>query len=308
MSHLCATALSPLHLTPTAKRNSLLRLHQKPNHNVVSFSSVRSQARDESDKSALPMFSQLSCRTPTKVVNAVPATAPVSPLTPTKPKQTVEHIVLFKMKEGTDEATMVDAMNSLKCLPGVLYLSSGFVHGIHCSPHDFNIFLHSRHATKDDLDRYMGHRLKYAFTMTYTEPYYHDYMIIDFVHDHDGPLDHPKLGNALRCTFLKMKDGYGENEKKKVLQVIGEALEGSTDQQTFGESYEGSTYRPAHKGYDFGTLAVFPSVKELASLGSPQEFSKKMQIKLQDMVDESVTVFVVDYEINELYDGNRDNL
>lgn len=297
MSLVCTPSL---HLTGSTKCSSLLRLDRNLNHNIVCFPSIRSQARDANKT---PLHSRIST-----VVQAVPATAPVSPVTSTKLKQTVEHIVLFKMKEGADVATLVDALKSLKILPGVLYLSSGYIHGIHSSPLDFDIILHSRHATKHDLDRYMGHRLKYGFTLTYMRPNSQDYMIIDYVHEHEGPLDQPKLGNALRCTFFKMKDGYGEAEKNKVLQVLREALQGSTNQQTFGETYEGTTYLPAHKGYEFGTLAVFPSVKALEPLGSPEEFSKKMQTNLQDTIDESVTVFVVDYEINELYDGNRDNI
>lgn len=222
--------------------------------------------------------------------------------------QTVEHIVLFKMKNGTDEETLIDAMNSLKTLPGVLYLSAGYTHGIHASPLDFNIFLHSRHATKAHLDAYMGHRLKYGFTMTYTEPYYQDYMIIDYVHEHHGLLQRPTLGNALRATFFNLKDGWGERDKDRVVEVMKESLTGSIEQQTFGETYEGTTYRPAHKGYEVGMLAVFPGLAELKALGTPQEFAQKMNEKLKATLDQNVTVFVVDFVLKEVYDGNRENI
>ncbi|KAL5697840.1 hypothetical protein ACHQM5_028950 [Ranunculus cassubicifolius] len=254
-------------------------------------------------------FPKLSSPSISATAKAVANSTEAIPALPTKPKQTVEHIVLFKMKEGyKDYETFIDAMNSLKCLPGVLYLSSGYIKDIHHPTDGFNVFLHSRHATKEHLDKYMGHRLKYAFTMTYTEPYYQDYQIIDYVHEHDSPIVHPAKGTALRTVFYKLKDGWGPSDKEKAIKVAKEHLPGAIDQQTFGDSYEGTTYRAAHKGYQVGVLGLFPGVADLKRLKSPKEFAKELERKLQGTLVPEGGVIVVDYEVKVAYDGNRDNL
>ncbi|KAL5723813.1 hypothetical protein ACHQM5_007160 [Ranunculus cassubicifolius] len=297
-------------ISVTNKPNSFLQSQQKTNFNTVSFSSLQRQARNESafvKPSVLPLLPVLSSSRASTTTKAVPSS---TPLTPAKLNETVEHIVLFKMKPDFEAYEIfIDAMNSLKTLPGVLYLSSGYIHDVHSAPLEgFTVFLHSRHLTREHLDLYMGHRLKYGFTMTYTEPTYADYMIIDYVHSHDGPLDHPGKGDALRTAFFKLKDGYSASDKEKVLKVASEHLPGSVDQITFGDSFEGTTYRPAHKGYQLGALALFPNLKTMKKLHTPEEYAKHLEGKLVGTLVPEGGVFVVDYEVKEVYNGDRDTL
>lgn len=254
-------------------------------------SSSYSMRHQESNKPVLPFFSpshrqiQLSSRA-SGSTTAAKATA--SPTSPYPLCETVEHIVLFKMKPGTNLEILVDQLNLLRKIPGVLYLTAGIVDEFYCSSKDlyFDVFLHSRHANKQAVDSYMHNPTKLHFTNTYTELYYEDYMVLDWVTYHPEPLPNPKLGNALRLAFFKMNDnGWGD-----VYTKVGEELGPGSDQLTFGENYVGKTYRPAYKGFALSSLGVFPGVYQMKALGTPQDFGTKLLGQLEPTVNEVIVI------------------
>ncbi|KAL5707983.1 hypothetical protein ACHQM5_018827 [Ranunculus cassubicifolius] len=210
--------------------------------------------------------------------------------------ETIEHIVLFKMKPSANLDILIQELNNLRHLPGVLYLTSGYVFEMYSSNSrcEFTIFVHSRFRSKQDLDAYMCHPKKLRFTKTYTEIYYEDYMIVDWVTYHQQPLVNPIVGSALRVTLFKLKDeGWG-----RICEVIGEELGEAVVQQTFGQSYIGRTYRPAAKGFSIASLGVFEGVYKLRALDESVEFGKKLEEKLKGAVEE---VMVIDYIVSTVY-------
>ncbi|KAL5707982.1 hypothetical protein ACHQM5_018826 [Ranunculus cassubicifolius] len=210
--------------------------------------------------------------------------------------ETIEHIVLFKMKPNTNLDILIQELNNLKRLPGVIYLTAGYVYDMYSSNTslDYTIFLHSRHRNKQDLDIYMHCPEKLKFTNTYTELYYEDYALVDWVTYHPQPLHNPSVGTALRATFLDMKeDGWGV-----ICDVVGDSLGDLTVQQTFGGSYIGKTYRPQNKGFSIASLGVYPGIFQLQAVGSPEEFAKKLEGDVKAAID---NIMVVDYIVKDVY-------
>ncbi|KAL5701622.1 hypothetical protein ACHQM5_026939 [Ranunculus cassubicifolius] len=211
--------------------------------------------------------------------------------------QTIEHVVLLKLKPNTDQSkidTLMNGLSDLRSIDNVLHLTTGSVHKIRSSSLNFDIFLHSRYPSKQDLDNYMASDQHMGLVNNLLGPVCDDFMIVDWVVDHDDQgLDHPPSGSAMRVSFLKLKEEVvklGENEKGIVLKVVEEQLGGGlVKQHTFGENYAD----PA-KGFSIGSLAVFPTVDELDKAGSSEEFADKLKKKLNDYVED---VIVVDYVV-----------
>lgn len=211
-------------------------------------------------------------------------------------RQTIEHVALFKMKPGTNLDMLIDQLNLLQTIPGIMYLSAGMINdSYYPSPLYYDVMLHIRLRNQQDDDYYMSCPQKLNFTNTYTEPYYEDYMVMDWVAYHPEPLPFPTLWSALRLTLFKMDDGgWGP-----VYDGIKEAFsQGETSQVTFGQNYVGKTYRPQAKGFNLSSLAVFPGVYEMKALGTANEFGTKLKEKLKPTVSQ---VIVVDYIVNVLY-------
>ncbi|KAL5702021.1 hypothetical protein ACHQM5_027292 [Ranunculus cassubicifolius] len=210
--------------------------------------------------------------------------------------QTIEHIVLFKTRDNTEQSKideLIQGLDDLRNLDNVLHLTTGTVHKTPSSSlSSFNVFLHSRYPTKLDLDNYMGSDQHLTLVKNVIRPINEDYMIVDWVYDHeDESLDHPSSGSALRVTFLKLKQGLlhlGEDEKTSVVKIVGEELGGgAVKQHTFGENYAALA-----KGFSIASLGVFANGDELEKAGSSEEFAEKLKAKLIDFVED---VFVVDY-------------
>ncbi|KAL5701623.1 hypothetical protein ACHQM5_026940 [Ranunculus cassubicifolius] len=210
--------------------------------------------------------------------------------------QTIEHVVLFKMKPNTDQSkidALMKGLSELRSIDNVLHLTTGSVHKILSSSSlKFDTFLHSRYPSKHDLDNYMACDQHMDLVNNLSDPVCEDFMIVDWVVDHDDEgLDHPPSGSAMRVTFLKLKEellSLGESEKEIVLKMIEEQLGVClVKQHTFGENYAIHA-----KGFSIASLAVFANEDELDKAGSSEEFAERLKEKLKEFVE---NVFVVDY-------------
>ncbi|XP_010273929.1 PREDICTED: stress-response A/B barrel domain-containing protein UP3-like [Nelumbo nucifera] len=215
-----------------------------------------------------------------------------SPPLPAK-MQTVEHVVLFKVKDNTEPSkvnAMISRLNGLTSLDQVLHLSAGPIYRNRSSAFSFTHLLHSRYRTKEDLSVYSAHPNHLSVVEDSVLPICEDIMAIDWVADDlHGPLV-PRSGAAMRVTFLKLKEGLGNGVKGEVLRVLGGIRNSfaSIDQISFGENF--SLARA--KGFSIASLAIFPGLTELHALDSNVEAVKAQKEKVKDSLE---SVIVVDY-------------
>ncbi|XP_052180584.1 stress-response A/B barrel domain-containing protein UP3 [Diospyros lotus] len=209
--------------------------------------------------------------------------------------QIVEHIVLFKVKPETDPSkidSMVAGLAGLSTLDPVLHLSVGPLHRNRSPAFSFTHMLHSRYKSKDDLDAYSGHPAHVSVVTERVRPICEDVMAVDWVSDGlAGPVA-PRVGSAMRVTFLKLKEGLGEKERGEVLSVIGGVKDGfpATEQISYGENFS-----PARaKGFSIGSIAVLPGVSELEALDADSDLAESMKNKVRDLLE---SVIVLDYVI-----------
>ncbi|KAE7998477.1 hypothetical protein FH972_003021 [Carpinus fangiana] len=209
----------------------------------------------------------------------------------------VEHVVLFKVKENTEPSkvnAMVSNLNGLVSLDQVLHITAGPVHRTASSPIAFTHALHSRYKTKDDLAGYSAHPRHVSVVKESVLPIVEDIMAVDWIGNGDDQdlLVAPPPGSALRLTFLKLKEGLGEEVKSEILGVI-KGLKGKfsqIDQITCGENFS-----PARaKGYSLASLAVFPGVSEMEAVDSNEQLVNSQKEKVRDYLD---SVVVIDYVI-----------
>ncbi|KAF5199652.1 Stress-response A/B barrel domain-containing protein UP3 [Thalictrum thalictroides] len=209
--------------------------------------------------------------------------------------QTIEHIVLFKVKEDTDSSkinTMVNGLNGLSSLDQVLHLSAGPIYKNRSSSFNFTHMLHSRYKSKEDLGNYSAHQSHLSVVRESVLPICDDLMAVDWVADLDDLAVVPKSGSVMRVSFLKLKEGLGESEKGDVLKVIGGIKEhfGSIEQLSVGENFS-----PARaKGFSIASLAILPGLNELEALNSNEQVVKEQKEKVKELLD---SVIVLDYVI-----------
>ncbi|KAL7600891.1 hypothetical protein Lser_V15G25256 [Lactuca serriola] len=113
---------------------------------------------------------------------------------------------------------MVSGLNGLASLNLTLHLSFGQL--LHSRPSSltFTHMLHIRYRSKDDLREYAVHP-EHVRVINENKPIIDDVMAVDWMSN--GASVSPKPGSEMRVTFLKLKGNLGENEKARVLEVIG---------------------------------------------------------------------------------------
>lgn len=212
------------------------------------------------------------------------------------PSQTIEHVVLFKVKDDTDQSkvsAMIASLNGLTSLDSVLHLSAGPVLRNGSSSFDFTHILHSRYNSKDDLASYSQHPSHVSVVKESVLPIVDDIMAVDWVADDlPGPVALP-LGSALRVSFLKLKESVGEGAKSEVLEVV-KGIKNSfsgIDQLSVGENFSPGRA----KGFSIASLAVFPGPSELEAVDSDQELVNSHKEKVRDYLE---SVVVVDYVVS----------
>ncbi|PIA43159.1 hypothetical protein AQUCO_02000531v1 [Aquilegia coerulea] len=211
--------------------------------------------------------------------------------------QTIEHIVLFKVKDNTSSSkidSMVNGLNSLISIDNVLHLSAGPIYKTRSTSSSFSFthMVHGRYKSKDDLDNYLGHPAHLSLVNETIDPICDDVMLVDWVADLDEPLIVPSSGAVMKVSLLKLKEGLEESEKAEVLKVIGGVKEhfGFIDQFTFGENFA-----PVKtNGFSIASLAIVPGLSELEALDSNEEVVKEQKEKVKDFLE---SVIVVDYAV-----------
>ncbi|PIA43163.1 hypothetical protein AQUCO_02000535v1 [Aquilegia coerulea] len=210
--------------------------------------------------------------------------------------QTVEHIVLFKVKDNTDSSkikSMVDGLNSLISLDKALYLSTGPILRNQSPSLGFTHMLHGRFKSIDNLVTYLSHPTHTSVLNELVDPICDDLILVDWVGDVlDEPLIIPPSGVVLKVSLLKLKEGLGESEKAEVLKVIGDIKKhfGSTYQFTFGENIA----QVRTNGYSIASLAIFPGISEMEALDTDKVFVKEQKEKIKDFLESAI---IVDYEL-----------
>lgn len=208
--------------------------------------------------------------------------------------QTVEHVVLFKVKPETDLSkidSMLSGLRSLTSLPSVLHLSAGPIHRNRSSSFHFTHLLHSRYNDKDDLASYSSHPSHLDVVKASVLPICDDVMAVDWIAHLDGAIS-PRSNAAMRLTLLKLKESAGDDGKGEVFSVVGGIRNGfpEIEQMSFGDNFS-----PARaKGFSIGSIAVFPGLKEMDGLDEKGEMVEVHKAKVRDLLED---VIVVDYVI-----------
>ncbi|KAF9616193.1 hypothetical protein IFM89_028969 [Coptis chinensis] len=170
--------------------------------------------------------------------------------------ETIEHIVLVKIKDNTNPSkinSMINALHALSYLDGVLHLTAGPIHTIIRSPSfNFTHMLHGRYKSKNDLRNYSLHPEHLSVANDIVNPICDDIMVLNWVAHLHGPIV-PPVGAVMRVSFFKLQED--------VLKIVGGIKDrfGSNVQITFGENFS-----PAKaKGFSIGLLVIFPGFSEL---------------------------------------------
>ncbi|KAK9071201.1 hypothetical protein SSX86_009769 [Deinandra increscens subsp. villosa] len=215
-----------------------------------------------------------------------------SPITMSAQEQIVEHVVLFKVKPDVDSskvAAMVTGLNGLSSLNLTVHLTAGELLRSRSSSLTFTHMLHSRYRSKNDLNEYAAHPEHVRVVTENIKPIIDDLMAVDWLSD--GVIS-PKPGSAMRVTFLKLKENLGENERSRVLEVIGGIKDQfpAIEQLSVGENFS----HERAKGYTIASVAVLPGPADLEALDSNPELVKLQKEKVKDSIE---SVVVVDYVI-----------
>lgn len=240
----------------------------------------------------------LSFRPSSLSVKPLSAAAAAGPTMSASAAPPVEHIVLFKVKEGTDPSrvgAMLAGLNGLVSLDQVLHLAAGPVLQTRSSLFSFTHMLHSRYRTKDDLAAYSAHPSHMGVVKESVLPICDDIMAVDWVADRAPEALAVPPGSAVKVSFLKLKEGLGDAAKGEVLGVIQGIKDGfaQVEQVTCGENFS-----PARaKGFSIASLAVFKSVEEMEAAAADEEAVNSRKEKVREHLD---GVIGVDYVVPEL--------
>ncbi|CAN0871233.1 Stress-response A/B barrel domain-containing protein UP3 [Linum grandiflorum] len=213
----------------------------------------------------------------------------------TAASETVEHIVLFKVKDSVEPSriqSMLSSLNALVSLDSVLHLSAGPIHRLKSSPIPFTHLLHSRYSSKENLKAYALHPSHVSAVKDCVLPVCEDVMAVDWIaRDLQGPMV-PPAGSGIRLTFLKLKENLGAEAKDEIIEVIGgvKAKLGEMEQLTVGENF--SPERA--KGYSIASLALFGGTREMDSVDAKAELVNSDKDKVREHLE---SVIVLDYVV-----------
>ncbi|KAF8011786.1 hypothetical protein BT93_I0049 [Corymbia citriodora subsp. variegata] len=212
--------------------------------------------------------------------------------------QILEHVVLIKVKDGTDPSrvnAMIDGLNALVSLDSVLHAAAGPV--LHTprsssSPLTFTVMFHGRYRTKDDLDAFADHPDHIRVVEELNAPIREDIMTADWITDRvpEGAVALPP-GSAVRVSLLKLKEGSGDEVKGEVLSAVAEGIRdglGRVEHATWGENFS-----PLSKDFSIASLTVFKNMEEMEA-ATAAAAAAPLQEKVGKHVD---SVISVDYVV-----------
>ncbi|KAK8679383.1 hypothetical protein V6N13_144836 [Hibiscus sabdariffa] len=207
---------------------------------------------------------------------------------------TIEHVVLVKVKDNTDQGKvnmMLDNLNDLASLEPVVHLTAGPVLRTKSPISSFTHMLHSRYKSKEDLNAYAVHPDHQRVVKENLVPICDDIMAVDWVADNDPtPLSLPP-SSAIKVTFLKLKENVPNEVQGEILGEIKGIKEGisGVKQITCGENFSARA-----KGFSLASVAVFAGVEEMEAAVGKEEYVNLQKQNVRDSVD---GVIVVDYAV-----------
>ncbi|XP_062087053.1 stress-response A/B barrel domain-containing protein UP3-like [Humulus lupulus] len=211
--------------------------------------------------------------------------------------QTIEHIVLLKVKDDTEPSkvnAMVNGLRSFKSIEQILHITAGPLLRNRSTTLNFTHMLYCRYGSKDDLKAYSRHPHHISVAKESVLPICEDVMAVDWVaEDLQGPIS-SFPGSALRVTLLKLKEDLEEEKTTEIvgaLKGIKNSFIGQITRLTCGENF---SPRRA-KGYSIGSIAVFPGLSELDAMDSNEELVKLHEEKVKEYLE---SVVVVDYLVS----------
>ncbi|GMI92672.1 UP3 [Hibiscus trionum] len=202
----------------------------------------------------------------------------------------VEHVVLFKVKDDTDQGkvnVMLNNLNGLVSLDPVLHLTAGPVIRTKSPISNFTHMLHSRYKSKEDLNAYGVHPDHQRVVKENVVPICDDIMAVDWVADNDPTPLSPPPGSAIKVTFLKLKENVPNEVQGEVLGEI-KGISG-VQQITCGENFSARA-----KGFSLASVAVFAGVDEMEAAVGKEEHVNLQKQKVRDNLD---GLIVVDYVV-----------
>jgi len=183
----------------------------------------------------------------------------------------VEHVVLFKVKDGvapSETDTMLKRIRSLASLEHLLQPTVGPLLRIRTTTSfDFTLFYHARFKSKHDLHAYATHPTHLA-VIEANSPLVENTMALDWVPEVPGGAVLP-AGSALRVTFLKLKQDGGDGVKEEILGAIREIQRELKEaiEVSCGENFSAGRAN----GFSIASLEVFPGLSELEEADSNEE-------------------------------------
>ncbi|KAL4626798.1 hypothetical protein ACB092_05G123100 [Castanea dentata] len=211
--------------------------------------------------------------------------------------QSIEHIVLFKVKDEAEPSKVkawLDALNGLSSLDQVAQLTAAPLIQTTTTATSLNFthILHSRYNSKQDLKAYTIHPRHDSAVKDHGLLIVEDVMAFDWVAPDLHLAVTPKPGSAIRVSFFKLKEEEEGKDVKKsdILGVLKEMKDGllSGQQKQISELSYGENFSPERsRGYSLAYLAVFPGHRELED--SNEELGK-LKHKVKDFVESEVVV------------------
>ncbi|XP_021902064.1 stress-response A/B barrel domain-containing protein UP3 isoform X1 [Carica papaya] len=221
-----------------------------------------------------------------------PSTLSVS-MSSTTPAQTIEHVVLFNVKQGTDPAklnAMLSGLSALTSLDTVLHLTASPILCNRSSAFSFTHILHSRYASKDDLSAYAAHPNHLAVVKESVLPICEDVMAVDWVADHVPIPVGISPGSPVRITFLKLKENVTDEAKEQIFGVVKGIKHNfpGISQITCGENFSPGRA----KGFSIASIAAFKDLGAMEAVESNEELVNLQKEKVRDHLE---SVIVVDF-------------
>lgn len=202
----------------------------------------------------------------------------------------VEHVVLFKVKPGVpalQAEALVSGLRSLKSLDLVMDLSAG--PALQASSGSYTHALHCRYKDKEALQAYATHPLHVDVVQKRVVPIVEDVLAIDW----EADLEEPEVKNgygAVRIAVMKQKDNLSEEE---LCRIEGTLKGCSKLFPLIRQVSVGKNFSPARaKGFEWGFLALFPSLQELEELTKNEEHKHLPYSKVRPVME---TLALIDY-------------
>lgn len=208
---------------------------------------------------------------------------------------TVEHVVLFKVRDATDPTKIDSLLSNLRSLTSLdlaTHLTAGPILRLRSSAASalgFTHLLHSRYPSKPDLAAYSAHPDHISVVKSHVLPICDDIMAVDWLAHAQLPA--PSPGSVLRLTLAKPKEEAATARIVEVIEGINQLIGNKAEQVSVGENFS-----PARaKGYTVGFISVFKSVEELdALMEEDKEVVEAQKEKVRPLLEDLI---VLDYVV-----------